>query len=64
MRPTTPPPAPETKPVSQPILKEDRKQRIMTHVNSSSGNFGNFSLKDNRKKKKVQDHIRKSLSKK
>jgi hypothetical protein len=60
--PTTPPPTPETKPVSQPIVKEDRKQRIMTHVNSSSGNFGNFSLKDNGKKKKVQDHIRKSLS--
>ncbi|MDJ0508257.1 MAG: hypothetical protein QNJ64_03215 [Crocosphaera sp.] len=53
---------PETEPVSQPVIKDDRKQKIMSHVNSSSSNFGNFSLKDENKKTKIEEHIRKSLS--
>ena len=59
---TTPKPTPETPPVSKPVLKENRKQKIMSHVNSSSRNFGTFSLKDEGKKKKIEEHIRKSLS--
>ncbi|ACB52654.1 unknown [Crocosphaera subtropica ATCC 51142] len=60
--PPTPEPIPEPKPVSKPTLKEDRKQKIMAHVNTSSQNFGSFSLKDDSKKKKIEEHIRKSLS--
>ncbi|MDJ0658887.1 MAG: hypothetical protein QNJ42_05290 [Crocosphaera sp.] len=64
----TPPPTPipeakpEPKPVSKPSLKGDRKQKIMGHVNRSSESFGSFSLKDDSKKKKIEEHIRKSLS--
>ncbi|MDJ0842871.1 hypothetical protein [Crocosphaera sp.] len=60
--PPTPEPTPEPKPVSKPTLKQDRKQKIMGHVNRSSENFGSFSLKDDSKKKKIEEHIRKSLS--
>ncbi len=59
---TTPDPTPDPTPVPQPVIKEDRKQKIMSHVNRSSSNFGTFSLKDDSKKKKVEEHIRKSLS--
>lgn len=58
----TPEPTPEPKPVAKPTLKEERKRKIMTHVNTSSQNFGSFSLKDDSKKKKIEEHIRKSLS--
>ncbi|MGK7958819.1 MAG: hypothetical protein AB4063_26700 [Crocosphaera sp.] len=60
--PPTPEPSPEPKPVLKPTLKQDRKQKIMGHVNRSSENFGSFSLKDDSKKKKIEEHIRKSLS--
>ncbi len=63
--PTPPPipePTPEPKPVAKPSLKQERKQKIMNHVNTSSQNFGSFSLKDDNKKKKIEEHIRKSLS--
>ncbi len=53
---------PEPKPVSKPTFKDDRKQKIMSHVNQSSKNFGSLSLKDDSKKKKIEEHIRKSLS--
>ena len=58
----SPEPIRKSEPVPKPIVKEDRKQKIMSHVNSSSGNFGTFSLKDDSKKKKIEEHIRKSLS--
>ncbi|MDJ0598150.1 MAG: hypothetical protein QNJ37_04840 [Crocosphaera sp.] len=65
--PTPPPspkpePIPEPQPVSKTTPKDDRKQKIMGHVNRSSENFGSFSLKDDSKKKKIEEHIRKSLS--
>ncbi|MEA5533715.1 hypothetical protein [Crocosphaera sp. XPORK-15E] len=57
----TPSPTPIPQPTPTP-LGNDRKQRIMTHVNSSSGDFGKFSLTDDKRKKKIEDHIRKSLN--
>ncbi|WP_035798259.1 hypothetical protein [Crocosphaera chwakensis] len=57
-----PEPTPEPKPVLKPTLKQERKQKIMAHVNTSSQNFGSFSLEDHNKKKKIEEHIRKSLS--
>ncbi|MGK7882042.1 MAG: hypothetical protein AB4060_18365 [Crocosphaera sp.] len=54
--------SPEPLPVSKTIFKDSRKQKIMAHVNSSSANFGKFSLEDDGKKKKIEEHIRKSLS--
>ncbi|CCQ50860.1 hypothetical protein WH8501_07825 [Crocosphaera watsonii WH 8501] len=54
--------SPEPLPVSKPMVKDDRKQKIMAHVKSSSANFGKFSLEDDSKKKKIEEHIRKSLS--
>ncbi|MGK7938666.1 MAG: hypothetical protein AB4062_00610 [Crocosphaera sp.] len=59
---TTPEPTLKSEPVSKPIVKENRKRKIMSHVNNSSSNFGTFSLKDESKKKKIEEHIRKSLS--
>lgn len=64
----TPSPTPSPPPPSQPTptlkltSENDRKRRIMIHVQSSSGDFGNFSLNDETRKKKIEDHIRKSLS--
>lgn len=60
--PTPTPPTPVSQPTPKPPLGDERKRRIMTHVKSSSVNFGEFSLKDEAKKKKIEDHIRKSLS--
>ena len=54
--------SPEPLPVSKPIVKDARKQKIMAHVSSSSANFGKFSLEDDGKKKKIEEHIRKSLT--
>lgn len=59
---STPEPKPEPKPVVKPNFKQERKQKIMNHVNTSSQNFGSFSLKDDSKKKKIEEHIRKSLT--
>ncbi|MEA5511498.1 hypothetical protein VB715_17130 [Crocosphaera sp. UHCC 0190] len=65
-KPTSePPPTPSPTPIPQPTptpLGDDRKRRIMNHVNSSSGDFGDFSLTDKNQKKKIENHIRKSLN--
>ncbi|MFN9173944.1 MAG: hypothetical protein ACK58N_05370 [Synechocystis sp.] len=55
---------PEPMPVVEPppSRQVDRKRRVMTHVNQSSGDFGDFSLSSETGKKKVLDHIRKSLT--
>lgn len=57
-------PEPEPMPVVElaPSRQVDRKRRVMTHVNQSSGDFGDFSLSSETGKKKVLDHIRKSLT--
>jgi hypothetical protein len=34
----------------------------MSHVQQSSGNFGDFSLTDRKKQQRIQEHIKKSLS--
>jgi len=53
-------------PVPQPSVTksktEDRKRRILSHVNQSSGEFGSFSLSKEAEKKQIQEHLRKSLS--
>lgn len=53
------PPPPEPAPASR---GEERKRRIMSHVQQSSGNFGDFSLTDRKKQQRIQEHIKKSLS--
>ena len=55
---TSPEPPP---PVVQSPRSTDRKRRVMTHVNQSSGDFGDFSLSSDTDKRKKIDHIRKSL---
>lgn len=60
----TPPPKPVSQPkaIATPLSRDERKRRIMTHVKSSSGEFGDFSLSSEERKKKIEDHIRKSIS--
>ena len=53
-------PAPVVEP--PPSRQTDRKRQVMTHVNQSSGDFGDFSLSSEADKKKVLNHIRKSLT--
>ena len=55
-----PPPIPKVETVAS--SQADRKRRVMTHVNQSSGNFGDFSLSSEAEKKKIFDHIHKSLT--
>jgi hypothetical protein len=40
---------------------KDRKRRIMNHVKSSSGDFGDFSLNPEQRKRQIIEHIRKSV---
>ncbi len=54
----TPPPAVR---ISATVSKDERKRRIMSHVNQSSGNFGDFSLSSDSQKKQILEHIRKSI---
>ena len=62
--PVTPDRVPEL--VSEPSVTkskiEDRKRRILSNVNQSSGEFGSFSLSNESEKKQIQEHLRKSLS--
>lgn len=44
-----------------PITIQDRKRRIMSHVKSSSGDFGDFSLNPEQRKRQIIEHVRKSL---
>lgn len=55
----TPPPAPEDTSMLPKMKMNERKRKVMNHVNYSS-NFGDFSLEDKGRKKKVMDHVRKS----
>ncbi|MBE9168719.1 hypothetical protein IQ238_14795 [Pleurocapsales cyanobacterium LEGE 06147] len=44
-----------------PLTIKDRKRRIMNHVKSSSGDFGDFSLNPEQRKRQIIEHVRKSL---
>lgn len=44
-----------------PLTIQDRKKRIMSHVKSSSGDFGDFSLNPEQRKRQIIEHVRKSL---
>lgn len=57
-----PEPAPTPVVETAASRQADRKRRVMTHVTQSSGDFGDFSLTSEAGKKKVLDHIRKSLT--
>ncbi len=57
-----PEPQPTPTPVPTPPKVSDRKRRILNHVQSSSGDFGDFSLSSDKRKKQIEDHIRKSLN--
>ena len=52
------PPLPEPAP---PSKTEDRKRRVLNHLQQSSGDFGDFSLTDPKEQRRIQDHIKKSL---
>lgn len=58
----TPEPQPTQTPTPTPPTRNERKRRILAHVQSSSGDFGDFSLSSDQRKKQIEDHIRKSLS--
>jgi hypothetical protein len=55
-----PPPAPLVETAAS--RQAERKRRVITHVNQSSGNFGDFSLSSPAEQQKKRDHIRKSLA--
>jgi len=56
------PPEPERPLLITPKLSPaERKRRILSHVQESSGNFGDFELKNPLSKQQKMEHIRKSL---
>jgi hypothetical protein len=56
------PPEPERPLMITPKLSPaERKRRILSHVQESSGNFGDFELKAPLSKQQKMEHIRKSL---
>jgi hypothetical protein len=56
------PPEPERPILITPKLSPaERKRRVLSHVQESSGNFGNFELKTPLSKQQKMEHIRKSL---
>jgi hypothetical protein len=61
---TTPAPAPTPAPITpppEPIPKmESRKRDVMDHLSLSSSEFGDFSLSEEARKKRILDHVRKS----
>lgn len=59
--PTPPPTVSKPSAVSTPE-SSDRKRRILAHLNQSSSNFGDVLKSDEPDKKRIQEHLRKSLS--
>jgi hypothetical protein len=61
---STPAPAPTPAPITpppEPIPKmESRKRDVMDHLSLSSSEFGDFSLSEEARKKRILDHVRKS----
>lgn len=70
--PTSAPIIPDPEPTPPPTVTKpstvsksessDRKRRILAHLNQSSSNFGDVLKSDEPDKKRIQDHLRKSLS--
>ncbi len=59
--PTPPPTVTKPSTVSK-SESSDRKRRILAHLNQSSSDFGDVLKSDEPDKKRIQDHLRKSLS--
>ncbi|WP_013320497.1 hypothetical protein [Gloeothece verrucosa] len=58
-----PPPPPIPQPVVPPPLSpKSRKRQVIDHVKNSSGDFGDFSFGSEKRKQKISEHLRKSLS--
>lgn len=56
-----PEPTPEPTPVPSISAEEERKRRIMSHVQQSSESIPDFSASDKTRQKRIQDHLKKSL---
>jgi hypothetical protein len=67
IKPDTATPTPAPEPVAplppEPTVStaESRKRQMMSHLQQSSGNFGDFSLTDKTQQQRIKDHIKKSL---
>ena len=59
--PLTPPPPETASPEPTPV-KVDRKRQILDHVNRSGSDVGKFSQSEEQRKKRIQEHVRKSKS--
>ena len=59
--PPTPPPPKTELPEPTPV-KVDKKRQILDHVSRSGSDVGKFSQSEEQRKKRIQDHVRKSKS--
>ena len=65
--PPTPPPvatpsAPDTASPQPNPVKVDQKRRILAHLSRSGSDVGKFSESEEQRKKRIQEHVRKSKS--
>ena len=58
----TPPPPPAPTLTTLPTTPDNRKKRVIEHLTSSGANFDLSSLNEEKRKQKIEEHIRKTRS--
>ncbi len=57
-----PPPPPTPEPPPPKLTAREQKQRIINHTKLSSGEFGDFSVSGEQRKRQIEEHLRKSIA--